>query len=292
MLIDWFTVTAQAVNFLILVWLLKRYLYQPILNAIDKREKRIAAELADADAKQVQAKAERDIFQSKNNKLDQERDNLLQQAKNDADIKREELLAEVEQDVEVLRIKHQSIMAKDAENLKKVLSRKTNDEVFAIARKTLKDLASISLEQQVIQVFIQQLSQLEKSAKADLVQALKTTSEPVLLTSAFELSDSERSTIHNAINATFGVDIDLTFSLSEDLISGIELKANGQKIAWNIADYLQLLEQEIVALIQENSTTVNQERPKNKTENAAKNKSNDTLTDNIETVTTVDKHHE
>ena len=42
MLIDWFTVGAQALNFLILVWLLKRFLYKPILDAIDAREKRIA----------------------------------------------------------------------------------------------------------------------------------------------------------------------------------------------------------------------------------------------------------
>ena len=44
MLIDWFTVVAQVVNFLILVWLLKRFLYKPILDAIDAREKRIAKE--------------------------------------------------------------------------------------------------------------------------------------------------------------------------------------------------------------------------------------------------------
>jgi F-type H+-transporting ATPase subunit b len=44
MLIDWFTVGAQALNFLILVWLLKRFLYKPILDAIDAREKRIAAD--------------------------------------------------------------------------------------------------------------------------------------------------------------------------------------------------------------------------------------------------------
>ena len=51
MLIDWFTVAAQLVNFLILVWLLKRFLFKPITSAIDAREKRIATELAAADAK-------------------------------------------------------------------------------------------------------------------------------------------------------------------------------------------------------------------------------------------------
>ena len=63
MLIDWFTVGAQALNFIILVWLLKRYLYKPILNAVDTREKRIAAELADADAKRAEAEKAREEFQ-------------------------------------------------------------------------------------------------------------------------------------------------------------------------------------------------------------------------------------
>ena len=53
MLIDWFTVVAQTVNFLVLVWLLKRFFYRPILNAIDAREQRIAAALAEADAKKI-----------------------------------------------------------------------------------------------------------------------------------------------------------------------------------------------------------------------------------------------
>ena len=55
MLIDWFTVGAQALNFLILVWLMKRFLFKPVLDAIDAREKRIAAAIADADQKKAEA---------------------------------------------------------------------------------------------------------------------------------------------------------------------------------------------------------------------------------------------
>ena len=77
MLIDWFTVGAQVLNFLILVWLLKHFLYQPILNAIDAREKRIAAELADADAKKAEAQKERDDFQNKNKAFDEQRSALI-----------------------------------------------------------------------------------------------------------------------------------------------------------------------------------------------------------------------
>ena len=57
MLIDWFTVSAQIVNFLILVWLLQRFLYRPILDAIDAREQRVAAALTKAEANKEEARA-------------------------------------------------------------------------------------------------------------------------------------------------------------------------------------------------------------------------------------------
>ena len=76
MLIDWFTVVAQAINFLLLVWLLKRFLYKPILQAIDDREKRIATQLQEAGATKEDAEKERRDFQKKNAEFDQQRDAL------------------------------------------------------------------------------------------------------------------------------------------------------------------------------------------------------------------------
>ena len=66
MLIDWFTVVAQILNFLVLVWLLKRFLYKPVLDAIDAREKGIATKLADAEAKEAEALKEHQEFDDKN----------------------------------------------------------------------------------------------------------------------------------------------------------------------------------------------------------------------------------
>ena len=66
MLIDWFTVGAQLLNFVILVWLMKRFLYQPVLDAIAAREQKIAAELADAAATKAEAHQQHDEFQKKN----------------------------------------------------------------------------------------------------------------------------------------------------------------------------------------------------------------------------------
>src|SRR5664279_4341700 len=107
MLIDWFTVGAQTLNFLILVWLMRRYLYKPILHAIDTREKRIATELADADAKEAEARKERDEFQRKNEDLDHQRAELLRKATDDANTERQRLLSEARQAADALSAKRQ-----------------------------------------------------------------------------------------------------------------------------------------------------------------------------------------
>ena len=115
MLIDWFTVLAQVVNFLILVWLLKRFLYRPILDAIDAREKRIAKELADADAKKAEAQKERDEFQHKNEEFDQQRAALLSKATDEAKAERQRLLDEARKAADALAAKRQEALRSEAE---------------------------------------------------------------------------------------------------------------------------------------------------------------------------------
>jgi F-type H+-transporting ATPase subunit b len=237
-LIDWFTVVAQALNFLILVWLMKRFLYKPILDAIDAREKRIAAELADAAAKQAEAQKERDDFQHKNQDLDQQRAALLSQATAEAKAERQRLLDQARKAAEALTARRMETLTADARSLSQALARRTQHEVFAIARKALTDLATTSLEERMGAVFTRRLRELDGQSKASLAQALKTTADPALVRSAFELPAEQRAVIGNALNETFSAEVRVRFETAPDLVSGIELTANGQKLAWSIAEYL------------------------------------------------------
>src|SRR5664279_1726730 len=166
MLIDWFTVGAQALNFIIMVWLLKRFLYKPILNAVDAREQRIAAELADADAKKAEAQKERNEFQHKNEEFDQQRAVLLSKATDEAKAERQRLLDEARKAADALSAKRQEALRNDAHNLHQAISRRTQVEVFAIARKTLKDLATTSLEERLVEVFTRRLREMNGPTKA------------------------------------------------------------------------------------------------------------------------------
>jgi F-type H+-transporting ATPase subunit b len=249
MLIDWFTVGAQALNFLILVWLLKHFLYKPILNAIDAREKLIARELADAEAKKTEAKKERDEFQKKNVEFDQQRAALLTKATDDAKAERERLLDEARKAADALSMKRQEALRTDAQNLNQAISRLTQKEVFAITRKALGDLATVSLEERMGEVFDRRLRELNGQAKIVLGEALKKNSEPALVRSTFDLPAEQRAAIQNALNETFSAEIHLRFETAPDLVSGIELTTNGQKIGWSIKDYLASLEKGVGELL-------------------------------------------
>jgi F-type H+-transporting ATPase subunit b len=255
MLIDWFTVGAQLLNFLVLAWLLKRFLYRPILDALDAREQRIAAELADADAKRLEADKERDAFQHKNEVFEQQRAALLSKATDEAKVERARLLDEARQAADALSIKRQETLRNEAHNLNQAISRRTQKEVFAIARKALADLATTGLEERMGEVFIRRLRALDDQAKEGFVKSLKSATEPALVRSAFDLPAEQRAAIQNALNETFSAEIRVKFETAPDLVSGIELSTNGQKVAWSIREYLASLEKGVDELLKTQART-------------------------------------
>ena len=250
MLIDWFTVAAQALNFIILVWLMKRYLYKPILDAIDAREKRIATELADADARKTEAKKERDEFQHKNEEFDQQRAALLGKAVDEAKTERQRLLDEARKESDGARAKGEEALRSDLQSLSQEITLRTRDEVFAIARKTLADLAAASLEERMADVFVRRLGALSDAEKDELKTAFKEASGAVVVRSTFDLPAPQRSAIENAIKETLATEIPVRFETAPDLVSGIEFAANGRKVAWSVADYLVSLEKGVGELLQ------------------------------------------
>jgi F-type H+-transporting ATPase subunit b len=230
---------------------MKRYLYQPIRHAIDAREKLIATELANAEAKKAEAQKEHDEFQHKNAEFDQQRAALLSKATDEAQAERQRLLDEARKAAVDLSLKRQEALKSEEQTLHQAIRQRTQQEVFAIARKALGDLATVSLEERLGEVFTRRLRELDAKAKEGLGTALKTASEPALVRSTFDLPAEQRAAIQNALNETFSAEIHVRFETAPDLISGIELTTNGQKVAWSIADYLASLEKGVDELLKQ-----------------------------------------
>lgn len=248
MLIDWFTVGAQALNFLVLVWLMRRFLYKPVLQAIDAREQRIAAELANAATSKKEAAAERTEFQRKNAEFEQQREALFAKVSQEAEELRKKLSDESATDAAARREKWRNSLAAEQHTLHATLTRKTRDEVFAISRKTLADLADTTLEQAIARVLIRRLGDL-KPEDRNLLQAALSAGATPRVRSAFELGESEREALQQTVDASFDSSSRLEFETSPELISGIELSVEGHKVAWSIGEYLSSLEESVQTIL-------------------------------------------
>ncbi len=266
MKIDWFTVIAQVINFFILVWLLRRFLYKPILKAVDAREKKIADQLKEAKKDKNEAKKEQDEFAKKNDDFDQQKKDLMDKAIAETKEARLRLLEEARNDANTLSAKLNEASKTAQENLNHEIAQKTQLEVFAIARKTLADLASVSLEEQVVTIFIRHLSELKPEEKKKFISAFAVDTGTISVRSAFDLPDKQQTVFKDAMKEILGNKIHVDFDTSPDLIGGIELTANGYKLSWSIAEYLHSLQKDIAEMIQAKSKYDDSDAPEKKKE--------------------------
>jgi len=258
MLIDWFTVCAQAINFLILAWLMKRFLYKPILDAIDARENRIANELKEAGALKKEAQTQQDEFTHKSEEFQQKCAGVLSTANNEAKAEHDRLLEAARAAADALSEARHNALISDAHNLNLEIARRTQQEVFAITRRALADLAATSLEERMVDVFNRRLRDVTGKNKELLSTTLATSPDPALVRSTFELPAEQRAALQAALNETFSADIHVRFETAPELVSGIELTSNGHKVAWSVAEYLRSLEKSVGELLGEKATSRHQ----------------------------------
>lgn len=256
MLIDWFTVAAQIVNFLILVFLLKRFLYGRIVKAMDEREARIAARLETATEERRKAEGEAEFYRQKNEQFDAEREEMLSIARKEAQAEHKELMHQAREEVasvkagwlEALRTERQLFLI----DLRGMIA----SQVCSTARRALQDLANVQLEQQILEVFTEKLRRRDPHNSTHVSEFDRTGPGSLTVRSAFEIPLDWHGKIAQTARECFGNFSTLEFHISSELICGIELRVLGHKIAWSLADYLEGLEEMISALIKEETQTV------------------------------------
>jgi F-type H+-transporting ATPase subunit b len=241
MLIDWFTVGAQIVNFLVLVWLLKRYLYRPILTAIDAREKDIVSRRDAAVAEQKKAQKEREECHQQKAALEQQRLALISAAREDAKTEGIRLLQEATHEAEYLRVARHKDLEKETSDYRDELVRLARNEIVATVRKILLDLSSAQLESSAVDAFLRRIEERPSLGKATIPRA-DGSPAAFRLRSAFALSPPQQEAAEKEIQKTFETRERVGFEVAPEIGLGLELMAGDEKMDWNIDNYLASLE--------------------------------------------------
>jgi F-type H+-transporting ATPase subunit b len=241
-LIDPFTLGAQIVNFLILVWLLRRLLYGPITRAMAAREARIREELDDAARLRAEAEAEGTRYRELVAAFEANQTTRLAEARADLERWRKEHTQAVRAEVEAVRDRWQQALQQEKDAFLLELRRRAGDQILDVARRALSDLGDADLESHVTARFLTEIRSLTSDARAQLMTAAETVGHRIQVRTASRLDAAARQRLQDELANVLGRDLAVEFDTSPALVAGVELRAGGYKVAWSVHDYLQSLE--------------------------------------------------
>jgi F-type H+-transporting ATPase subunit b len=238
-LIDWFTVFAQIVNFLILVFLLKRFLYKPIVRAMEKREKRIADAMAQSAKTLKEAEQTALALKRERQSFLEAKQALLNEATIEIRKWREQALKEAHEEIERMRKTWQEDLNQEKEDFLRKLKVQVTNQVMAVGEKVLSDLADENLENKIISVFLKKMLEEKQAAGLEDVKG------SLSVQSGFKLDERLAQYLNQELSSLFPDAGPFEHHVSENLGIGIMLTAGDKKIEWNLAHYLDGLEQEV-----------------------------------------------
>jgi len=249
--VDWFTLIAQIVNFLILVFLLKHFLYGPITNAMKKREEDISSKLKEAREEKESAEKEKARFEQKQTALEEDREKIFSDARTEAENQKKRLMRQTRDEVDEIGRKWRQAIEKEKEGFLKDLRHRATGKIYQAVKKALSELAESDLESRMIRAFTGRLQNLDEEKKQAILDTLEESRRGLLVRTAFPMSEDQKRDVSNAVKDAFSRNVPIEFEVNRDIVCGIEIRADGRKIAWNIADYLQDLEHDLFLSLKE-----------------------------------------
>ncbi len=243
MSIDWFTVVAQIVNFMVLVALMKHFFYRRLVDAIDTRERYVASQLAEADRKSEEATKDLEKARADFDEIERQRGEMLREAKHEADQEHTEMTQQA-----LVAVKAQETQWREDLDREKAIffdqvRARAVAEIISITRRALDDLACADLQKCALDSFLSNLPALQGDLHGELV-----------VRSAVELAPETRNRVEEIIRHQTGRDAQIRFECTPQMAWGVELSANGTRIGWNPDNYVRELEQNLRQAFAQGST--------------------------------------
>ena len=256
MSIDWVTVAAQLVNFLVLVWLLKRFLYRPILDGIDARESEIAEKMGEASRIKETAESTVANYQQQLQSLQNDRTTTLEQAREEARAEREALLGQTRD-----RIRQEQAAAKRQQERKASeyvteLHQMSAKAILDVVNKALSDLSDETLEERLVMHALSSLKQQQSAANPD---------EPgetveLVLTTHNSLDEAARQRIRTSAE-TLWSDCHIQFREDDQQPPGARVQFGSSQVEWTVDTYVKELEAQLQRQLESDAGGSGQKAP-------------------------------
>ncbi len=240
MQLDWTTFTFELINFLVLVWLLKHFLYRPVLEVMDRRQRAIRETVEAAEAQSREAQALQGRYQQSLEAWQQEQAQQQTQLQQTLAQQRREALAALEQELETEREKARVVSAREAAQQRQLNEIQAVENGRRFAARLLRGVAGAEVEQGLIRLFLDELRHLPEERAQELRQRVRQEELQPQIESAFPLSEAMQAQLQQALEGLLDQAISPTYQQQPQLVAGVRVALGERVLEANVADELEL----------------------------------------------------
>jgi F-type H+-transporting ATPase subunit b len=217
------TFILEIINFLILIWILQRLFYKPLLEVIAKRKQFIDQSLADAKAMQQQAEEERNLYENRQKLWEQEKQAALAALQQQIDVERRTQMARLEADLEQERQKINVTFQRQQQELQRQAEKQALQNGSRFAGMLLKQSASPELEARLFALLLDHLKTLPEACTLCLQMVGTKKLVPIKITSAYVLTAEQRLQLEQKLSSLINSQINFQYHQDAELIAGIRM---------------------------------------------------------------------
>ena len=241
--LNWTTFVLEIINFLVLVWILKRFLYKPVLCAIERRKAAIDQTLADATTQRTEAQSFEEQYRNRLAEWEREKETLRAAVLQENEALRNQLMSRLQDSLKDEREKENVLGARRMEQLRKKTVDESATTGLRFTARLFSRCASPELQATLITIALDDLPHLPNEQIQAIQSAWKEQSRPIKVTTAFSLPELQRTEILKAFDAVMARDgtrgITAEFAEDRGLLAGLRISLGPWLLRANLQDELQ-----------------------------------------------------
>lgn len=235
---DWTTFVLEVLNFLVLVWLLKRFFYRPVLAVIEARRAECTKTITDAEAVRLEAEELKSQYLAHLAEKDKERAEAKARLDEEISGQRLQRLAVLDVEIGEERQRREALETRERSERERALERKAMAITARFATRFMDRLAGPELEAGLADLTLSELGALAPDTVGTVRLALQEHGETVKVTTAYPLDEVRRTAFTQALGLLAGRTVEPEFSEDATLKAGVCIIAGAWVLMANLRDEL------------------------------------------------------
>ncbi len=237
--LDWTTFILEIINFLVLMWILQRFLYRPVMNVVAQRRAAISKGLEEAQSTQDAATSLKEQYENRLSDWQKEREEARKELREEIETERQKLLEQLQVELADLRQKEQVLAARRREDLLREARQQALSLSGEFATKLLQRLADPTVEAKLLDMLLEDLAALPEDQRKTLADAQRKMQTPAQIVSAFPLNDTQRQRLAAVLQKTLAMPVAGEFRVDPALLAGISVQIGPQRLQASLQEELR-----------------------------------------------------